>query len=211
MYSLPDLSNEPASKQVYRRFLTSWIIVTVGRRTLPISEDNNEMYRKLIWVVCCLALGIALLKCSGRQTGVLVGQEAPGFRLPAMDGRQVSLSDFRGKVVLLDFWATWCGPCRLSMPQLESLQQEYAQNMVLLAINLQESPETVRGYAHSRNLKSLVLLDSEGTVGSTYKSRSIPMQVLIDQEGVVRHVQIGYSSSMGQQLREEINKLLEGQ
>jgi hypothetical protein len=97
------------------------------------------------------------------------------------------------------------------MPQLESLQQEYAQNMVLLAINLQESLETVRGYAHSRNLKSLVLLDSEGTVGSTYKSRSIPMQVLIDQEGVVRHVQIGYSSSMGQQLREEINKLLEGQ
>jgi thiol-disulfide isomerase/thioredoxin len=175
---------------------------------VAVSEDKSEMYRKLMWIVCCLAVGIALLKCSSRQTGAMVGQEAPGFRLPSLDGRQVSLSDLRGKIVLLDFWATWCGPCRLSMPQLESLQQEYAQSMVLLAINLQETPEEVRGYAHSRNLKSMVLLDSDGTVGSAYKSRSIPMQVLIDQEGVVRHVQIGYSSRMGDQLKEEINKLL---
>jgi thiol-disulfide isomerase/thioredoxin len=138
----------------------------------------------------------------------MVGQEAPGFRLPSLDGRQVSLSDLRGKIVLLDFWATWCGPCRLSMPQLESLQQEYAQNMVLLAINLQETPEEVRSYTHSRNLKSMVLLDRDGTVGSMYKSRSIPMQVMIDQEGVVRHVQVGYSSRMADQLKEEINKLL---
>ena len=166
------------------------------------------MYRKLMWVGCCLVLGTAFLTCSRRQTGVMVGQEAPGFQLATLDGRQVSLSGLRGKIVLLDFWATWCGPCRLSMPQLDNLQQEYEQNLVLLAINLNESPETVRGYTHSRNLKSVVLLDSEGTVGSTYKSRQIPMQVLIDQEGVVRHVQVGYSATMGEQLREEIDKLL---
>jgi thiol-disulfide isomerase/thioredoxin len=151
---------------------------------------------------------MAMVKCSTRQTGVMVGQEAPSFRLTSLDGKEVSLSDLRGKIVLLDFWATWCGPCRLSMPQLDSLQQEYAQDLVLLAINLQESPETVRGYTHSRNLKSIVLLDSDGTVGGTYKSQQIPMQVLIDQEGVIRHVQIGYSATMGKLLKEEINKLL---
>jgi thiol-disulfide isomerase/thioredoxin len=208
MHPLPDMPN----RRTLKTNLPSipHFMDNCDRRMVNVAdqEDKSEMHRKLIWVVCCFALGITFLKCSGRQSGTQVGQEAPGFRLTSLDGRQVSLSDLRGKIVLLDFWATWCSPCRLSMPQLESLQQEYAQNMVLLAINLQESLETVRGYAHSRNLKSVVLLDSDGTVGSTYKSQQIPMQVLIDQEGVVRHVQVGYSSRMGEQLKEEINKLL---
>jgi len=137
-----------------------------------------------------------------------VGSLAPKFRLDDLNGNEVLLEQFRGKVVMLDFWAIWCGPCRVSMPLLEKLQHEFSNDMVLLAINLQEEPEYVREYVARRNIGSTVLLDIDGDVGRAYRSESIPMQVLIDKEGVIRHIQVGFHPSMEGMLREEIRKLL---
>jgi thiol-disulfide isomerase/thioredoxin len=168
------------------------------------------MFRKLVWTTALLALAtVIFLRCtrSGGSSHALVGSTAPGFELASLDGGETSLESLRGKIVLLDFWATWCGPCRLTMPLLEKLQEEFPTDLVLLAVNLRESAATVRDYARSQGLKSLILLDSNGEVGSLYGSRSIPMQVLIDAEGVVRHVQIGYHPRMTEELREQIHKL----
>jgi thiol-disulfide isomerase/thioredoxin len=157
-----------------------------------------------------LVSAMVISGCARRsaQNEVLeTGRPAPAFKLPDINGQPTSLDQFRGKVVLLDFWATWCGPCRMTMPVLESLQKEYPDALVLLAINLQEPKEAVQEYMGLQNLKSRILLDQEGTVGSKYGTDAIPMQVLIDKSGIVRDILTGYNPRMAKRLREEIEKL----
>jgi len=154
---------------------------------------------------------LALVQCVGPQQGsgeAQIGQPAPTFQLEDLEGNQIALEQYRGKIVMLDFWATWCGPCRQSMPVLEELQARYSDDLVLLAINLEESREQVRSFAAQENIRSKVLLDEQGEVGRAYRSMSIPMQVLIDPDGIVRYIQIGFGSSTGDILREEIGKIL---
>ena len=136
-----------------------------------------------------------------------IGQAAPNFKLPDLNGQQVSLDQFKGKIVMLDFWATWCGPCRMTMPVVEKLQKEYADTMVLLAINLQESRDEVRDYIRAEGIHSRVLLDEEGAVGAMYGAESIPLQILIDKQGIIRFVMAGYGPGMASRFRTEINKL----
>ncbi len=157
----------------------------------------------------CLALVAWQLGCARpAPTGELeVGQPAPAFKLPDLNGNQVSLEQFKGRVVLLDFWATWCGPCRMSMPQLERLQAQFPSDLALLAINLEEPRDQVDSYVKQQNLHSRVLLDEQGEVGRVYRSSAIPMQVLIDKAGVIRHVQMGFSPRMGEMLREKVEQL----
>jgi thiol-disulfide isomerase/thioredoxin len=95
----------------------------------------------------------------------------------------------------------------MTMPVLESLQKEYPDRLVLLAINLQEPKNEVQEYIRQHNLKSRVLLDEQGTVGGQYGTDAIPMQVLIDKAGIVRDVLTGYNPRMAKKLREEIENL----
>jgi len=169
------------------------------------------MLRKGFAGLMVVLLAAAVTGCSRRSTvedGVLaLDHPAPAFTLPDLAGQNVSLADFKGKVVLLDFWATWCGPCRMTMPVLEKLQEDVPKDLVLLAVNLQDTKEDVQRFVEARKLKSRVLLDLDGQVGRAYQSESIPMQVLIDREGVLRYVKVGFSPQMGSELRREIEKL----
>lgn len=109
---------------------------------------------------------------------------------------------------MLDFWATWCGPCRMTMPVLENLEKEYKGSLVLLAINLQDPKDVVMDYVKKQALTSRILLDEQGSVGSLYGTDSIPMQFLLDRNGIVRHIQMGYRPRMASELRAAIAKLL---
>ncbi len=166
--------------------------------------------KKATWFCTLLILAATLTRCARGPSGEEspeVGRTAPNFKLPDLSGHQVSLDQFRGKIVMLDFWATWCGPCRLTMPVLENLQKEYPKDLTLLAINLAEPPDLVRSYVEKQNIGSTVLLDEDGKVGEAYQSDSIPMQVLIDKQGIVRQVSVGYSSSLANRLRSAIEEL----
>ena len=162
--------------------------------------------RNAIIVCLLLLLGMVFAGCS-RRTELGIGAPAPDFKLEDLRGNLVTLEQYRGKIVLLDFWATWCGPCRMTMPVLERVLEQYSSDLALLAINLQEEPDVVRRYAEQQKLHSTVLLDRDGEVGRVYRSESIPMQVLIDQEGIVRKIQVGFSPRMGDELRHLIEKL----
>ncbi len=137
-----------------------------------------------------------------------VGKAAPQFTLQDLSGREVSLADYRGKIVILDFWATWCGPCRRSMPMLDEILAEYNGKMSVLAINLREPKDAVRDYILAQGLDSTVLLDGDGSVGRQYGAEAIPMQFLVDQNGIVRDVITGFDPNMGYRIRAQLNKLL---
>ncbi len=168
------------------------------------------MKKCLLLSIVLIAVAITAVNCGRRasEEGALtIGVSAPEFRLADLRGQEVSLSQFKGKVVILDFWATWCGPCRMSMPVLEKLQQEHPNDLKLLAINLEESRDDVRDYVARRNIRTTVLLDSSGSVGRVYGSESIPMQVLIDKKGIVRDIKVGFSPRLGDQLRKQLDQL----
>lgn len=142
-------------------------------------------------------------------TLVKVGDEAPDFTLPNLDGQVTSLSGLRGKVVLVNFWATWCGPCRIEMPHLEKLYQEYhKQGVVFLTIS-DEDPETIRQFLKTQKYSFGSMVDAKSIVSSLYGVRGIPHTFLIDRLG---RVTAGLPGSQKEtDLREAIIKGLNAQ
>ena len=162
-------------------------------------------------IITCIILAFSFGTLSSciysPEANVNIGRPAPAFKLLDMDGREISLENFNGKIVLIDFWATWCSPCRMTMPVVEKLSKEYPDDMVLLAVNLREPKDVVKKYAFEQAISSLILFDEEGTVSATYGAYAIPMQFLIDRSGIVRYIQTGYGSNMASRMRTQIELL----
>ncbi|HEY6084851.1 MAG TPA: TlpA disulfide reductase family protein [Nitrospira sp.] len=116
------------------------------------------------------------------------GEEAPNFQLRDMEGRMIALSDLRGKVVLINFWATWCGPCRVEMPAMEQLYRTYSRNdFEILAVSTDPQGAAVtRPFQQENHLTFPILHDAEYRVGLTYGARSLPMTFMVDRQGIVR-------------------------
>ena len=131
-------------------------------------------------------------KSDGTQSAPRVGKEAPDFVLPSLDGEEIALSDYRGKPVLLNFWATWCSPCRIELPHLVSAYRGYAdKELVVLAVDVGEHPSRVADFAFRFEVSLPVLLDVSGETASLYQVRAFPTNFLIDREGIIREVKIG--------------------
>lgn len=134
---------------------------------------------------------------AGRSTSApKVGNPAPDFALQDLDGRTVRLSDLRGKAVLINFWATWCPPCREEMPDLERAYGKYRdQGVVFLGIDQGESADTVRRFVQRYNYSWTFLLDSDLKVSNSYRASAIPMSFFVDREGILRDIHVGPLSS----------------
>jgi len=121
-----------------------------------------------------------------------IGAIAPDFRLLDLNGTEVALRDFRGQVVLLNFWATWCPPCRLEIPMFVEVYEELKdQGFVIVAVNMRESREKVAAFASEYEMSFPILLDPRVEVGARYLANSIPRNIVIDRDGVVRHIIMG--------------------
>ncbi len=139
----------------------------------------------------------------------LVGKEAPEIELKRHDGGQFSLKESRGRIVLVDFWASWCGPCRRTLPQVHAVAEEFREKGVdLMTINLEESPDQISGALARLKLEMPVAMDTNGKVGGKYGVTSIPSTLIIDRTGKVARVYIGAGEGFQEELRGALRELL---
>lgn len=137
-----------------------------------------------------------------------VGEPAPDFTLTSIDGTSVTLSSLRSRPVLVNFWATWCPPCRAEMPDLQAVSREYRdQGLVVLGVNLQEERAPVVRYAQTLGLTFPLLLDPGGTVATLYNVTGLPTSYFVDREGTIRGMNIGPLTPKG--LRAKVARILE--
>jgi len=150
-----------------------------------------------------------ILPVAGRN-GVKLGEPAPNFQLRDLQGRLVTLSDLRGKVVLLNFWATWCGPCRVEMPAMEQLYRTFLRkDFEILAVSTDAQGEAVtRPFQQENRLTFPILHDDDYRVGLTYGARSLPMTFMVDREGVIRHQIFGARDWAAPEARQLVQMLM---
>jgi len=169
---------------------------------------------KLI-VVLLMLLSLGLAACAGSSTeskspapqGINKGNQARDFALESLGGSQVSLSDFQGDVVLVNFWATWCAPCRAEIPDFEQVYQNHSdEGFVILGVNEQETPQVIEPFVQELGMTYPVLLDKQGQVMSEYRTLGLPTSLLVDRDGVI---QVRHTGTMtAAQLESHLRKLL---
>lgn len=159
----------------------------------PPRRASKPLVSLAAMVVLALAFGVVWLQ-SSKYEPLTVGKPAPDFDLPDLDDNQIRLSDFRGKVVFLNFWATWCKPCREEMPSMEVLYKNFeGDGLVVLAVSIDRvtTKQDIPPFVKSLNLTFPVLIDSWGQTDKRYKLMGVPETYIIDRHGVLREKVIG--------------------
>lgn len=155
------------------------------------------------------ALLVLALMAFGAQAALPAGKTAPDFTLKSLTGKNLKLSDYRGQVVLINFWASWCGPCRQEMPRLNKLYQDFRRaGFVILGVNVDDKRATARRFAQQLSVSFPVVHDSRKQVSQRYGLDAMPYTVIVDRDGKVAQVHRGYRSGVEKQYRDVIHKLL---
>jgi thiol-disulfide isomerase/thioredoxin len=159
-------------------------------RTLSVSATAR--------VLAFVALLLAALGTYGERWGldvladlpdrgfVGVGDTAPAFHTTDLAGAPVSLDALRGRVVIVNFWATWCPPCRVELPELDAYQAEMGGRVVVLGVDSREAPGTIEPFVRQQGLRFPILLDEDGTSSATYGVTGLPTSLILDRAGIVR-------------------------
>lgn len=165
-----------------------------------VKPDAPVAAEQFAWVRPDGARDAAAIKSGGgpgeesNAADALVGHPAPSFKLAGLDGNEVSLASLKGKVVVLDLWATWCPPCRMSLPHLDKLYQSKKKDgLIVFAVDQQEEKDKVQAFVKETKLGVPVLLDSDGDMSEKYKVDGIPETIVIGKDGKVKKVFVGFN------------------
>ena len=154
----------------------------------------------ILLLVLIIGIGVIILLQTNKSSFDIAGKQrfkkgvnAPNFTLPDLDGKMVSLADYKGKVVLLNIWATWCRPCVEEMPSMEKLHQELkGEKFVILAVSIDEAGvKAVRPFMKKHKLSFPALIDSAGTINSLYQISGVPESFILDKQGRILEEVIG--------------------
>jgi peroxiredoxin len=139
----------------------------------------------------------------------IVGKEAPDFVLKGVDGRNLRLSEFRGQVVLINFWARWAGDTRLLMPALDRINTTYQRaGLVVLGISVDEDVRRAREFADGMSVSYPILFDAGSSIGKDYQLQKMPMTILVDRAGVIRYSSVGFKRGDEGIFLDQIRELL---
>ena len=152
---------------------------------------------------------LVIFTASTLAASSLEGQVAPDFVLKSATGENLRLSEYRGDVILINFWATWCGPCRQEMPILDDLYGRYQRvGFNLLGVNIDEDSRRAMQMVQELGVNFPVLFDENKEVSKLYEVEAMPVTILVDREGIVRHVHHGYKPGYEEKYLTEIRSLL---
>jgi peroxiredoxin len=143
-------------------------------------------FKSFIKTQCASIVFLSLLLLGMAASPPLVGGPAPTFKLEAVDGKIVSMADFKGQFVILNFWATWCVPCIKEMPEFQKAHQSLDPKAKIIGINLAESKEKVGEYILDKGVSFPILLDGYGDVSQEYRVVNLPVTFFITPDGVIR-------------------------
>ena len=172
---------------------------------------------RIVMLAVILGSGLAMAGCTSAPAPV-PGQPpstgAPDFELENLDGETVTLSGLRGRPVMLNFWASWCGPCRQEMPDIQQVFEDgkwKEQGLVILVINVGETPSTVREFIEGNGFSFPVLLDEDNSVARAYNIRGIPATFFIDRSGIIGDMKVGAFASRAEIDWRLVNSILDGE
>ncbi len=158
---------------------------------------------------CLLGLMFSVVAATSLAASDLTGKAAPDFALKSSTGENLRLSEFRGDVVMINFWATWCGPCRQEMPLLDELYQRYERvGFSLLGVNIDDDSRKAMTMISDLGVNFPVLFDSAKEVSKLYQVNAMPVTVIVDRDGTVRYVHQGYKPGYEDKYLDEIRSLL---
>jgi len=175
-------------------------------KSAPIASRPARRAPRAWRLAACAAFAVIAGTAS---SAIAPASAAPDFTLHAMGGPNLRLAEQRGRVVMVNFWATWCGPCRQEMPQLNRLYEKYkSSGFVLLGVNVDDDVAKAAEVAGKLGVTFPVLLDTEKTVSKLYDLSTMPSTVIIDREGKVRYVHRGYLAGYEDNYEKQIRELL---
>jgi cytochrome c biogenesis protein CcmG/thiol:disulfide interchange protein DsbE len=138
------------------------------------------------------AVALAALGCAGEGPAPVVGRRAPDFALSSIDGGRVSLAELHGKPVVVNFFATWCLPCKKELPAFQALAAQYAdRGLTFLLVDMQEDPDDVAVFLGDLGVSLPAVVDASGEVGKTYRVRGLPSTFFVGRDGLIKAVQLG--------------------
>lgn len=154
-------------------------------------------------------LGLGVIFVAGLFAANVNADPAPDFTLPSSTGENVRLAEQRGQVVMLNFWASWCGPCRKEMPLLDEMSKRYgAAGFVLYGVNVEEDNTDAKKLIKQLGVTFPILYDAESKASSLYNVDAMPTTVLIDKKGEIRFVNRGYKDGDENKYRDQIRELI---
>jgi peroxiredoxin len=152
---------------------------------------------------------LLVLAVGSASAAVQLSSNAPDFTLKSVAGANLRLAEQRGNVVMVNFWATWCGPCRQEMPHLNRIYDKYkSSGFTLLGVNIDDDPRAARELATKLGVKFPVLLDTDKKVSKAYDMSAMPATLLIDRDGRIRHIHRGYRDGVEATYEEQVRRLL---
>jgi thiol-disulfide isomerase/thioredoxin len=156
-----------------------------------------------------LLCGLAVLLVASAASALAPGDAPPAIDMPDQAGKKVNLSELKGKVVVVDFWASWCGPCKQEMPVLEVLHKKYAkEGLVIVGVNIDNNPKKMNNFLRGTPVSFRIVHDRKLAVASKYEPETMPSSYFIARDGKIRYVHEGFRKKDAGEIEERIKGLL---